>query len=408
MQSSEPVSHHASWRALVAAPHRLFFATGVGFILVLSAWWLAVLVARSLSMAYLEPVVPGLFVHGLVMLYLVFPPFMFGFLCTVYPRWQVAPEIPSWVIASCFGLLHAGLLLVLAGLYSLQWILALGLAVIALGWLLLLGALAWSRSHCDAPVIHANAVLLGMSAGLLGLSLGIFMILAGEYRLWPYIVSLGTWPFLAAVYFTVCHRMLPFFSSRVVGNYQPYRPDWALRLFLAAALLRAAMAGQPHWLWIPDALLLAVAAWLAWKWRTREKHGNRLLSVLHISMAWLVIALLLQLVQDMGMAIDGYAWLGRAPLHALGFGFFGGMLIAMATRVTLGHSGRPLQLDRIGWMLFLVLQLVTIVRVAAEVFTAHYSTLLLLAATGWLLVFGGWAMRYGGIYFKPRIDGRPG
>ena len=36
---------------------------------------------------------------------------------------------------------------------------------------------------------------------------------------------------------------------------------------------------------------------------------------------------------------------GRAPAHALYIGFFGSLLVAMVTRVTQGHSGRPLELD---------------------------------------------------------------
>ena len=33
--------------------------------------------------------------------------------------------------------------------------------------------------------------------------------------------------------------------------------------------------------------------------------------------------------------------LGQAPLHALTLGFFASMLLGMAARVTMGHSGRP-------------------------------------------------------------------
>ena len=44
--------------------------------------------------------------------------------------------------------------------------------------------------------------------------------------------------------------------------------------------------------------------------------------------------------------------LGLAPVHALGIGFFAAMLLAMATRVSLGHSGRPLKADGLVWALF--------------------------------------------------------
>jgi uncharacterized protein involved in response to NO len=74
----------------------------------------------------------------------------------------------------------------------------------------------------------------------------------------------------------------------------------------------------------------------------------------HFAFAWLAVALALAALADVAAAARRTPGLiGRAPLHALGLGFFGGMLMAMVTRVTLGHSGRPLVLDALTWRLFL-------------------------------------------------------
>ena len=56
--------------------------------------------------------------------------------------------------------------------------------------------------------------------------------------------------------------------------------------------------------------------------------------------------MLLQTIRDASFTLSGEWALGRAPIHALGIGFFGGMLVAMVTRVTMGHSGRALKMDR--------------------------------------------------------------
>ena len=85
---------------------------------------------------------------------------------------------------------------------------------------------------------------------------------------------------------------------------------------------------------------------------------------------WLPVAVLLQTVRDGSFALTGEWVLGRAPIHALGMGFFGGMLVAMVTRVTMGHSGRPLRMDRLTLVCFLVLQVGALLRVLSEVFTA--------------------------------------
>ena len=55
-----------------------------------------------------------------------------------------------------------------------------------------------------------------------------------------------------------------------------------------------------------------------------------------------------------------------APLHALTMGFMGATLMAMATRVTLGHSGHPLTADQPTWALFWLYHAIVLMRVGAD------------------------------------------
>jgi uncharacterized protein involved in response to NO len=99
--------------------------------------------------------------------------------------------------------------------------------------------------------------------------------------------------------------------------------------------------------------------------------------------------------------------LGLAPLHVLTIGYFGSMLVAMVTRVTQGHSGRPLQMGAVPWACFVLLQGVLLLRVWAEL--AHDSYLwMVVAACGWLVAFLPWVIRSAWIYLTPRVDGKPG
>lgn len=396
------------WMALAAAPHRFFFFTGLFFMVLMSAWWLVVLLARQYLGASLEPVLPGIFMHGANMLFLVFPPFMFGFLLTVYPRWQPAPEIPRFLQALAFGLLHLGLPLILAGMYSTNHVLAAGWIVIAAAWLSIVAGLLWSWVKCRARVIHASVVVIGLLAGLLCVMAFAGMLLGNEFWMWPWIRSFGLWGFLLTVYMAVCHRMIPFFTSRVTPGYVAWRPDWMLWLFVGASFLRAALEPHPELRILPELVLFLVVATFAFRWWPRSFSGNAMLAVLHVSFAWLVFAAGLYVLQDVMQFVFDLQWLGRAPLHALGMGFFGGMLIAMITRVTMGHSGRPLVLDRKGWWIFMLLQAAVVFRVIAEVFPGFQPGLLSIAAGGWFIAFFAWGWRYGRIHFQPRVDGRPG
>jgi uncharacterized protein involved in response to NO len=91
-------------------------------------------------------------------------------------------------------------------------------------------------------------------------------------------------------------------------------------------------------------------------------------------------------------------------------GFFGGLLIAMVTRVTMGHSGRRLAMDRAAFACFLAVQAAAAARVLSEVVAAPLAIqwLLLGSIAAWLAAFATWGARNAVIYLTPRIDGRPG
>jgi uncharacterized protein involved in response to NO len=149
------------------------------------------------------------------------------------------------------------------------------------------------------------------------------------------------------------------------------------------------------------------ALWLSWKWQFRRSFAVRLLAMLHIGFLWLGIAWLLAGVQGLLHAF-GIVTLGLAPLHAMAVGFFATMTLAMVSRVTLGHSGRPLVADELTWRLALGLHAVAAVRVLADVLPGAQTVLPAVAAIGWLAVFTPWVVRLVPIYLSRRADGKPG
>jgi len=82
----------------------------------------------------------------------------------------------------------------------------------------------------------------------------------------------------------------------------------------------------------------------------------------------------------------------------------------MVTRVTLGHSGRAIQMgDETTWSLFGLFQAVPLLRLAGEfLMLPGLLNLSWLAAIGWLVVFALWVRRHGAMYWQPRPDGQPG
>ena len=97
--------------------------------------------------------------------------------------------------------------------------------------------------------------------------------------------------------------------------------------------------------------------------------------------------------------------LGFAPTHLIVIGYFSSMLIAMVSRVSLGHSGRRLEADTLTWTCYLAVIASALLRASAELVPPPgLGSLMLAAGLLWLAAFGAWAWRYVPMYLAPRVD----
>jgi len=397
-------------RLLAAAPHRLLFLVGASNVLLAMAWWTLWLInARWPAWVMPQPAIPAGWMHAFVMQYQVLPTFMFGFLLTVFPRWMGLSALTRWhYLPVGFGLL-GGQALTLVGLFGVPHLLFLGLLQTLAGWIagyVLLLNLLWREQK--QTTWHAVSCLGALTMGLVGLGLVFAYLYTGNLRLMFAAIKFGGFGLLLPIYFTVAHRMFPFFAGNAVRDYQPWRPLALLGLFWGLDLLHLGLEliHGYAWLWLADIPMMLLTG--IWLWRSWP--GSRsppLLRVLFIGFAWLPMAMALYSLQSLWFALDGNFILGRAPAHALFVGFFGSLLVAMVTRVTQGHSGRPLELGRVAGLAFVLMQLVAILRIVAEL-TSDPMKWQVLAGLGWLLAFLPWVLRSGWIYLTPRADGQPG
>jgi len=348
--------------------------------------------------------------HGFLMLYGTFPFFIFGFLFTIYPRWMDGPLVPTAVYGWVACLLVVGQLAWYVGLYSVPVMLVMGLVTTLGGWVLALTALyrCYRKARHHGP--HEPLLNAALVAGLLGLILHVAGILTNAPTLTGAGREVALWLFLVPVVFLVAHRMIPFFSSSIIMNYLMVRPAWGPPVMIACVLAHAGLelAGMPQWRFLADAPLAIAALHHSWVWQFRASFRARLLAMLHIAFLWLGIAMTLYTLQSVLWLVTGLDWLGRMPLHALGIGFLMGMVVAMASRVTLGHSGRALAADSLTWIALLGLNATAITRLAAEMLPAHQAALNVAAALLWLLFLVPWVARYAPLYLRVRADGQPG
>lgn len=393
---------------LLAAPHRLPFLTGSLGLGSAAAWWLFVLVQiQAGSTMAIAPAVPAPLLHGPAMLFLGFTPFVFGFLLTVVPRWMGYPDL-AWQRYGPVGVLLAlGVACAQIGLWSERSPLLLGgLAILGTGWglglLLLAQLLLVNRRDGKPPCWHAVSAFAALALGLLALLCAIGFVTTTDPRSLRWANLLVVNGFLLPVFLTVAHRMVPFFARMVVTDYQPWRPDWllaAIWVLLGLRLLGEGF-GQAIALAIGSTGLALLTCVLAFKWWPQGPAPG-LLKALLWGFLWAPAGFALSALDACGVA------LGRAPLHALLIGFAGSMLVAMVTRVTQGHSGRPLAMFGMAWVAFAGIQLAAVLRVWAEL-RAEDATILLLAAGAFLLGLAPWLVRNALVYSRPRIDGHPG
>lgn len=401
------------WQTFSATPHRMFFLGGALQLMLAMLWWLTDLGGRY---ANLYPAitwsVPAPDAHAFLMLFGIFPFLMFGFLMTVYPRWMNGELVERRFYVPAFLLMAAGMVVFYPGL-QVRELLGLSALLYLGGWAIGLTALLrvyFRAQHPDKR--HARITSTMLTIGGL-MSAGWFIgQLSGWYAPVKMAKSAGIWLFLFPIFFAVSHRMIPFFSANVIRNYVVVRPNWALAITPPAGLLHMLLDlnGLAMWTWVPDLAMAGTALYLTWAWRFRASFAQPILAMLHIGFAWLGIAFLLFAVQSLAL-LGGTVVLAKAPLHALTIGYFGGMVLAMLTRVTLGHSGRMLVVEKSVWWVFLLFQITAVLRIAGDlpgvpfVISGH---LYLCAAALWLACFVFWATRYLSIYWRPREDGQPG
>ncbi len=158
---------------------------------------------------------------------------------------------------------------------------------------------------------------------------------------------------------------------------------------------------------VSGAAALAAAIVLAARmsgWRTTRVLGDPLVWSLHLGHAWVVIGLACLSASDLAAA-----WPRSVAVHALTAGAFGTMILAMMTRVALGHTGRPLVAPRSAIVAYGLVTLAALLRTAG-VAALPAETIPMVAAGGllWAGGFLAYLIGYGGVLLSPRLDGRPG
>jgi uncharacterized protein involved in response to NO len=238
-------------------------------------------------------------------------------------------------------------------------------------------------------------------AALLGAELGFFLPDALEIREMALRLGLGL---VVGMILLVGGRIIPSFTQNWL---RLNRPALDTRLpafdrFDGGAVAASGLFALGFVVW-PEAAgtgLLGLAAALLQafrllRWRGWLAGAEPLLWVLHVGYAWIPVGLALLGAS----ALLGRPGLWDGGLHALGYGAIGTLILGVAARVALGHTGRPLRAFPAMTLAFGLMTLGTGVRL----FAPPGGPLLWIAVGLWCAAYLLFLLKYLPILLAPRL-----
>jgi uncharacterized protein involved in response to NO len=380
--------------ALLSYGFRPFFLFGAIWAAAAMALWPALLTSSITLPTAFEP----LHWHAHELIYGYVPAIISGFLLTAIPNWTGRLPVVGARLLALFALWGAGRLAVLfsavigeaaAAVIDLLFLAALG-GVVAreiiagrntrnLKVLGVLAVLFAGNAITHAEQLHFLAPGHGVRVGIAAI-LVLIMLIGG--------------------------RIIPSFTRNWLVRQGPGRLPRPFDRFDQVAI---AIGGAALLLWIaaPDNVLtawLALAAGFVQFWRLGRWAGERtgaesLVAIMHIAYMFVPLGFVLVALGTLRPDIVSPS----GALHAWTAGAVGTMTLAVMTRASLGHTGKPLTANRAVQAIYIAVIVSALARIIAG-FGIARDPVLHLSAAAWVFAFAGFAAVFGPLLARRRAS----
>jgi uncharacterized protein involved in response to NO len=321
-----------------------------------------------------------------------------GFLLTAIPNWTGRLPVNGWPLAALVMLWLAGrAAILLSGAIG-----GLAAAVIDVTFLAALAAIA------------AREIIAGKNWRNLRVLIVLGVLIAGNIVFHAEVLLIGNANYgvriaIGAVILLISligGRIVPSFTGNWLTRNNPGRRPAPFSRFdmitvATSAFTLVVWIAKPSSI-ITGTLLLAAGALQSARlarWAGDRAFTDRLILVLHVGYLFVPLGFLL-----IGASAFADSIPSTAGIHAWAAGAIGLMTLAVMTRATLGHTGRPLEANVITQAIYALVLAAAVTRVAA----ALSGSMALLHAAGalWIAGFGGFALAYGPLLVrrKPTSD----
>ncbi len=358
--------------------------------------WVALFVGR-VSVDFLYP--PREWhVHEMLFGYL--PALIAGFLLTALPNWTERMPLRGAPLLAMFLLWMAGRLLMavpLAGPSAAAVVDGAFLVLLAIYvWREIAAAGAWDRAPIGILIsLYAVTNILFHLSALRGMPTDL-----------PERLALSVMTLMLTI---IGGRLTPTFTREFLAERNETslaevftRVDGALIVFVLIGVLTWIV--QPETVWAGVMLIVAGVASLArlLRWGGSRTWREPLVLILHIGYGWVGLFLV-----ALGASILGVGFTPENAVHLLTTGAMGTMTLAVMTRASLGHTGRPRHADRLTVMIYLLVNVGALLRIFApnpETPTTLTHAMLGLSAIGWSGAYLLFALVYGPFLVRPSLD----
>ncbi len=370
--------------------HQPFFLSGVIFAII-------VMVMFMLGYKGILPLqVDAALFHSYSLIYVVFTQFFTGFIFTTFPRFCQSEVIGKSYYLRTWFVQQAGAVLFLLGSVFSSELMYLGVTVLLMANIAIVYKLREIYTNTPEAMRHdPKWILVGFFMGLFAH----FLYLLALAGIDDSAVAIGLNLYLVFVTFAVGQRMVPFFSHSFAEKNEKFVPA------VFGALVVKVIAVDFDLIYLEIVVDIALGLLILMeirRWKLPWKGSPAILQILHVSLYWLVIALLLGGMERLAEVLGNLNFM-QMGVHMLALGFVTTMLIGFGTRVTLGHSGQPPHADSTTLKIFYLLQAVVLGRILfSVVMGAGFNMFWMfdLSITLWLLLFIFWSVRFGPVLFS--------
>lgn len=381
---SEPVKSF-NGPVLFTAGHRPFFLfTALSGVFFIAAWVLAYLGHFDLSASW----------HGHEMIFGFAGAAISGFLMAAVPKWTGTPSFQGKIVVYLAIVWLTGRLAFLIAelfpeLFYLAWLDILFLPF--MGFLIAKLILPTGNKR--------NFVVPFILFSLTGINIA--------YHFWDQSIALYTAVYMViAMASLISGRIIPAFTQNALRmklqqEISCSTPMWTYPTVLALIFLSALcqLLSMPELVsGIVTGLTSLMLFYRMLGWHSLKTGFSPIVWVLHAAYIWLPIGFGLIAVANLTEYLDV-----TNALHGLTTGGIGMLILAVASRAALGHSGRPMMAAKLTVASYIFVYAAALMRVIA--LTPDWITI---SGILWVIGYGLFAIVYAPILIKPRVDGLPG